>query len=512
MINRVDLTERILGQGRIKTDINEKADVVIVGSGCGGAVAAKELAERGLSVVVLEEGGYFSHKEHTQKLTDMFFKLYRDAGSTITLGYPPISMPLGKCIGGTAKINSGTCFRTPDHVLKKWEIVFGVEDCTPQKMLPYFERVEKICHVQELPREVWGSNAMVFKRGADRLGLNFKPLMHNFQDCKGCGTCVLGCPEGAKESPDVNYIPQAIASGARVYARARAEKILTRNGRAEGVTGKLLSIDGKKELARFSVKAPIVILAAGSFHTPALLQANKLANSSGQVGRNLTIHPASRVSAEFEERIEGWKGVPQGTYIDDFAQDGIMLEGVFVPPSLGAPMLPFIGLEHKALIKRFAHFGVYGAMISDTSVGMVKASGLKPNVFYQMNREDARKMRRAVAITARIFFAAGAKMVFTAIAGAASINYRDLETIETAKPNPADIETMGFHPLGTCRMGRRPEQSVVDHHQECHDVKGLFISDGSVFPSSLGVNPQITIMAFATKCAQYIADNAGEYL
>ena len=378
-------------------------------------------------------------------------------------------------------------------------------------MRPRFERVEKIIHAQPLPEEVWGNNALMVKRGADRLGLSFKPLVHNARGCRGCGVCAIGCPDGAKESPNVNYIPMALEAGARVYSRTRIEKILVKKGKAVGVSGYLLDETGQKKLHRIEVKAKVVVLAAGALHTPALLQANSLANSSGQVGRNLSIHPATRVAAEFAERVEGWVGVPQGTYIDDFEKDGMLFEGIAVPPSIGAPVMPMVGMEQKELMARFAHLATYGVMISDTSTGKVRNLGLKPLIRYQMNKFDARRMLRAVAIMARIFFAAGARKVYPILGGITSLEEKDIPAIEDRKPNPADVEMMAFHPLGTCRMGPNPRRSVVNSNLECHDVEHLFIADASVFPSSLGVNPMETIMAFATRLSEYLADSRSKY-
>ena len=511
-VEREDIRERFLNSTNVLQDVKESADVVVVGSGSGGAVVGKELAEAGLNVIIIEEGGYFDHQDFNQDVPDMFMKLYRDNGSTLLLGRPPISLPIGKCVGGTAVINSGTCFRTPDWVLKKWEILHGIEGASSEQMRPRFERVERIIHAETLPEEVWGKNALVVKRGADRLGLSFKPLVHCANQCKGCGTCVIGCPDGAKESPNVNYIPMAIKAGARIYSRTMVEEIRTKKGRAVGVAGYLLDENGMDKLHRIEVSAKVVVMAAGALHTPALLLKNRLANSSGQVGRNLFVHPGSRVAAEFEERIEGWVGVPQGTYIDDFEKDGILFEGIAVPPSIGAPILPFVGMEQKEFMTRLANIATYGILLSDSSTGRVKNVGIKPIARYQLNRFDAQRMFRALAILAKIFFAAGAVRVFPTLGNITTIKEEDIPALEKRKPNPKDLEMMAFHPLGTCRMGADPASSVVDSNMECHDVKNLFIADAAVFPSSLGVNPMESIMAFATKLAEYLAgDGRGHF-
>jgi choline dehydrogenase-like flavoprotein len=503
----------IIQSKELNADVSEKVDVCIIGSGAGGAVMAKELSEGGHSVVVVEEGGYFTRKDFNQKILDAFALMYRDFGFTTTLGIPSIPIPTGRCVGGTTVINSGTCFRVPDYILKKWEKDFGLEGLTSESLRPSFERVEEIISVAPVSLEVMGKNALVFKRGAEALGLKGGAIPRNSRDCRGCGVCAFGCPSDAKQAMHLTYLPLASQLGAKVYANCRAERILTEQGKARGVEGVFLDQKTNKKAYKMKVEARMVVLAANALFSPALLLRNKLANSSGQVGKNLRIHPASRAAALFDEEIEGWKGVPQSYYVDEYFEEGIMLEGIFTPPSYGAANVPFIGKELKELMKDYRHFAAFGVMVSDTSRGRVRIDRKgRPLITYRMNREDARKMNRGVAIISEIFFAAGAKKVFPFLPDLPEINAREeVDKIRKRKAKATDFGMMAFHPMGTCRMGRNPKKSVVNSHCESHDVAHLFICDGSVFPSSLGVNPQLTIMAFATHTAGYINANAARY-
>ncbi len=499
----------IIQSRELSTDVSEKVDVCVIGSGAGGAVMAKELSEGGHSVVVLEEGGYFTRKDFNQKTLDMFALMYRDFGFTAAIGMPPILIPTGRCVGGTTVVNSGTCFRAPDYILKKW----GLEGLSSEDLRPSFERVEKIINVAPVSLEVIGKNALVFKRGTEALGLKGAPIPRNTRDCRGCGVCAYGCPSDAKQAMHLTYLPLASQLGAKIYANCRAQRILTEQRKVKGVEGVFLDQRTNKKTYKMKVEARMVILAANALYSPALLLRNKMANSSGQVGKNLRIHPATRVGALFDEEIEGWKGVPQSYYVDEYFEEGIMLEGIFAPPSFGATNLPFLGKRQKELMKDYRHLAAFGLMISDTSRGRVRIDRKgRPLITYRMNREDVRKMVKGVAIISEIFFEAGAKKVFPFLPDLPEISSREeVDKIRKRKAKATDFGMMAFHPMGTCRMGKNPKKSVVNSYCESHDVANLFVCDGSVFPSSLGVNPQLSIMAFATHTAGYINANAARY-
>ncbi|MBI1746458.1 MAG: GMC family oxidoreductase [Acidobacteria bacterium] len=501
----------------ITSDVVEEADVCIIGSGAGGAVMAKELAEKGHTVVVLEEGGNFVTADFNRNGVDMIRKLYRAKGLIFTRGLPHIALPLGRCVGGTTTINSGTCFRTPDGVLNNWEASHQVKDCSPVTMRPYFERVEQALNVQEVSPEQMGRYAAIIRRGADRLGYEVKPLRRNVRGCQGSGVCAFGCPIGAKQSMNVSYLPRACQSGARIYANCQATEILTelmkspstrhRRRAACGVSGIVLNPQNESATFNIVVRAKVVVVAAGAVHTPALLLKNRLCLDSGQVGKNLRIHPTARITALFDEPIEGWNEVPQSCYIDRFAAEGITLEGMFVPPEIAAFGLPHFGEPHKSLMKHYRNMASFGVRVSDSSAGDVRLGlGGSPNIHYPLNRDDAQKLIKGIAITAEIFLAAGAKKIFTPVYQYSEMSSNaDVARLSRAKIRVSDLVGLAaFHPLGTCRMGSVREKSVVDSNGETHDVENLFISDASIFPTALGVNPQISIMAFSTKTAEVI--------
>jgi len=491
----------------IDRDHIEHCDVVVVGSGAGGAVVAKELAERGLSVIVLEEGAYFTKDDFTGPPLRRYQRLERNAGSTQTFSRRPIPLPIGKAVGGTTVMNSGTCWRTPEKVLNEWTSRYGLEGVDPAAMRPYFERVERIINMRPVPRELWGRNAELTHEGVTKLGYSGGPLMRNITDCHGCGTCAMGCPSNAKQAMHISYLPLAQRAGAKIYARTRVDRVVTRRGKAIGVVA--TTLDGREsKLARLTVRADVVVVACGTINTPVLLKRSGLAGSSGQLGRNLRIHPSLGVVGVFPEAVEGWKGTLQPYFVDElFDSHDVMLETTAPVPALSAAALPGIGRAAKDMLPGIRNIASIGLYVSDTSTGRVRViPGLRePLITYQMNDTDLRKLLVGIRLGAEIHLAAGAMMALVGLPDLPAIgSAADLDKITQVNCTPADVRPTGFHPMGTARMGRAGD-GVVDSWGAHDDVHNLFVADGSVFPTCVGVNPQVSIMAFATRTAERIA-------
>ena len=476
-------------------DAELTCDVVVVGTGAGGAVVAAELQRGGADVILLEEGELVSREEFTGHSVALQKKIYRDMGATFAVGNTAFMVPQGKAVGGSTTINSGTCFRAPDRVLRRWAAE-GLTELGPDKLAPYFQRVEDILEVAPAADKHLGGIAKVIARGSDRLGWRHGALLRNAPDCEGKGTCVFGCPTDAKRSTNVSYVPRALKAGTQLITGAKVDKILIENGRAVGV-----------QAGKITVRAKSVVIACGALHTPVLLANCGLGGRSGQLGRNLSLHPAAGVGALFDEAIRGWDAIPQGYAIYEFLEEGILFEGAFMPPDLGAASLPFFGKRLVEVIERYDRFACFGFMIEDNSRGRVRPGpGGRPLITYVVSDEDVAKLKRGVDLLARCYFAAGARAVFPMVAGFDELRSEaDLEKFRAAKVHARDFELTAYHPLGTCRMGLDPSRSVVSPDHEVHGVQNLFVTDGAAVPSSLGVNPQVTIMALATRAADRIA-------
>lgn len=480
--------------------ITYRAKAVVVGTGAGGAVAAATLAAAGIETLIFEEGKYYKPEDHGS-VFDGFARMYMGAGSTLALGHPPISLTLGRAVGGTTAINSSTCFRPPEGKVAKWG------GPAYDEFLPFIENVEARLSVTTLDEDLLGGNYRVVKRGAAHIGVEVKPLRHNVKDCKKLGRCQFGCPEGAKQSTDRTFIPDALESGATLHTGHFIDDVIIENGRAAGVRGAI--IEGPDAGARFEARADAVILSMGALSGPAFLLERKLANGSGRVGRGLQIHPAARVVALMDEIVDGHIALPQGAYIDHWQDRGVKHEGIFIHPGLLIPMLPGAGMYLKELAAAYRRLSAFGAFVDDTSVGRVLPGhwGTRFTALYQLNRTDTGRLRFGIARLAEIYFAAGASRVFTACRFMPEVrNMDELRRFESARVKAADIEMGAFHPLGTCAMGHDPKKSVVDFSLKSHDIPNFYIMDGSVIPGSLGVNPQITIMSVTMRAATLLAE------
>ncbi len=499
----------------ISKDLIEHPDVCIIGSGAGGAVMADVLSRAGLDVVVVEEGGYYDKARYgNYKPYESLKILYRDYGATFALSSVPIMIPIGRAIGGTTVINSGTCFRTPEAILDEWSESFGVLKASYKDMETYFDRVEKTINVVPVDPNILGKNGLIFKRGADALGLSNGMLKHNIINCHGCGRCAFGCPTDAKQAVHLNFIPSAIKHGTRIYANAKVEKIILEGRIVKEVRGSILNEQTENKLYNFTIKPKLLVISAGAIYTPYILDKNGI-KLSPELGKNLTIHPAARVAAMFDELVEGYKGVPQGNYVDAYASEGIMFEGIFVPPEVGLSVAGTIGLEAKEFALHYNNLATFGVMVSDhNSSGNVR-SGIdnKPFISYRLHPYDTKKLVKAVAIAAEIFFAAGAKWVNPSIYGFESFKKQDeISKLFKRKINAKSFELMAFHPLGTARMGELQGHTVVNSYGKVHNLDNMFISDGSIVPTSLGVNPQITIMSLSMRNAEHIIENKVKFL
>jgi choline dehydrogenase-like flavoprotein len=484
----------------VDADLAVDCDVVVVGTGAGGAVVGRELAEAGVAVVLVEEGRYFDRADFTGRPCDMQRALYRRGGSTFSIGNVPIPIPLGQTVGGSTTVNSGTCYRTPDRVLARWQRELGLTDLGPDRMGGYFDRVEAVLGVEAARAELLGGNGRVIARGCDALGFTrHGPLRRNAPACDGQGVCVFGCPTDAKRSTNVSYVPLALRAGAELFTAAKVTRIILERGRAVGV------VAHGPSGARLTVRARAVVLACGAILTPLVLAAHGLGGASGQLGENLTIHPAAGAIAELDEPVLPWRGIPQGYAVDELHDEGILFEGTMLPLEMTLTMTQLAGPRLVELAERFDRAATFGFMVEDTAHGSVRAIGGQPVIRYSLTERDVAHVKRAFDVLAQIFFAAGAHTVHLPIAPFPVIGKDDLPALRRARLRPWDLELSAYHPLGTARLGVDPRRSVVGPDHQLHDVPGLYVVDGAVVPTSLGVNPQITIMALATRAAEQIA-------
>jgi hypothetical protein len=367
------------------------ADAVIVGSGAGGAMVARTLAGAGLDTVVIEEGRRWTVEEFrgTHPI-DRYAGLYRGAGATVALGRPSVVLPIGRAVGGTTVVNSGTCYRPPSGVVRRWRDDFGLELADPDRLGQRLDDVERTLRVAPVPLEIMGRNGRLLLDAATTLGWRAAPIPRNAPGCEGCCQCAIGCPRNAKFGVHLNALPQACAAGARIISHARVERVLHGQGRARGVRAR------RPDGTALDVLADTVVVAAGATETPGVLRRSGF-GAHPRLGKNLAVHPAMMLAGRFDDDVVAWHGVLQSAAVHEFHEShGVLIEATSTPPGMGSMILPGYGAELLGWLDRAPQIATFGAMVADRGVGSVSSVRGETLVRYNLARDvAARAARRA---------------------------------------------------------------------------------------------------------------------
>jgi long-chain-alcohol oxidase len=493
----------------ITADTELDCDVVVVGSGAGGGVAAGVLAQAGLDVVVVEAGGYFSEEDFDGAELSGYARLYLGGGGLPTPDQS-IGLLAGYCLGGGTTVNYTWCFRTPDHIRREWKERFGLGDWAGPDFDSSLDAVWDRIHVNSensppSPRD------LPFREGLAKLGWDCQVMQRNAVGCDEdiCGQCHFGCPTGAKQSTMKTWLQDAYDAGARIVVDAPVERVLIENGAAKGIEA--TTTGGHK----LTVHARAVAVAAGAINTPVVLVRSGLDNPN--VGKNLMIHPVLLVWAQFEEEILPWTGVFGSTFSDQFLDlgegYGLKYMHASYQPGLLALFAPWRGsAEHNELMRSVRHTAAYGILQRARDAGeiVVGKDGL-PTPIWHLSDFDRGVMRKGLDGLAQILEAGGARRIYTTHAGWVSYEpgkeprEKMMKAADDCGWGAAQVTLGAFHLMGTAHMGSSRESAVCDPSGEAWDARNLFVVDGSVLPTALGVNPMITIEAAAHKIARGMA-------
>lgn len=498
-------------EGRtLSGDVAWDADVAIVGSGAGGAPVGHALARAGKNVVLLEAGPHLTDDDMTQRVPDMLARLYWDRGARVTKN-GAYTVSQGRCVGGSTVHYTAWAMRPPRPILDHWAFHLRIAELDAASIDPHVAEVERMLSTRPVaPHEVNAHNHLV-ARGAEKLGLRGGFVHHNRVDCLGCGYCLLGCAYDRKQTMANTFLPSALAAGARLVSDAHVERVLTRGAQVEGVRARLLDGAGRAA-GTLTVRAPIVVLAAGTIHSPALLIRSGIGDASGQVGRNLVFHTTTTLFGLFDDVVDAHRGFAPSFVVDHFVNldrhpdRGYFLVPAFAAPAAVAPFLPGFGAKHAAAMRAYTRLAGLSVMLHDSSRGRVTVSANgAPAIEYGLTPVDRGQLIEGMIAAGRVLFAAGAKEVYPSSPGLVAFTSPDqLESLNGIGRLENRVALNTPHPQGTCRMGESRQDSVVNPWGRTHDVAGLYVSDMSVFPTSVAVPPSITTAALALRTAHHI--------
>jgi choline dehydrogenase-like flavoprotein len=501
-------------QDGIGGELALECGAVVVGSGAGGATVAAELAEAGVDVIMLEEGGYHPTESFTAGTGRALRTLYRDGGGGMAIGRPSVLYAEGRCVGGSTVVNGGMSWRTPARVLARWAEQEGLRAIGERALEPYFSAIESRLSVGPQDPETVGRDSGLFRDAARARGWAVVANRRNQRHCAGTNNCSSGCPTGAKQSMLVTSVPRALTAGARLFADVRVDRVLLgRDTRAAiGVTGHVVRPGGGRGPG-LTVRARAVIVAGGAIQTPALLVRSGLRPAAGQLGRNLSVHPNAVVTAFFDEEVAGWQGVHQAFQVREFTREGLLLSATNLTPPMLAGILPAYGAELGSLMADYNRVITAGPLVSDTGTGRVRyLPGFGPQVFYQLTERDAARVVRGVELTAQALFTAGARRVLLPFEGAPVVHSPGELGKLLARPVPRRaLQLYSIHLMGTARMSADPRRGVTGSFGEFHGVPGLVVADASLFPGPVGINPMETVIALALRNARRLLARRDAY-
>jgi choline dehydrogenase-like flavoprotein len=497
-------------------DTTLETDVCIVGSGAGGGVMAGTLSERGLKVVVLEAGGYFDEPDFLGLEIPAYQNLYWRGGPTPTVDLN-VSLQAGACLGGGTTINWTNSLRTTPWVREQWEREFGLEGVAGSEFDRHLDAVWERLSVNDRCSDLNLAHQRM-QEGAQKLGWSFAVANRNIDaeryTFETAGYIGFGDQTGAKQSTVKTYLRDAYERGSLLVPRCTAQRVLVEGGRAAGVEAAWCDAETGRS-AQVLVRAPQVVVAAGALESPALLLRSQIGGPA--VGDYLRLHPCTASFAFYPQEMENWKGAPHAGLVHEFddIEDGygFLIEGAQYTTAIAASALPFItAAEHKQTMSRFRHGASLIALLRDRGHGRVTIdhNGMSVPSYALTDELDLRNAAKGIDAQLRLHEAAGATQITAVAAGAPSWRWGDdlnefSERVRQIPLRGGGWTLFSAHQMGTCRMGSDRSRSVADPWGELHDVKGVWIGDGSAFPTSSGTNPMITIMALAHRNAEAVA-------
>ncbi|HEX3598222.1 MAG TPA: GMC family oxidoreductase N-terminal domain-containing protein [Polyangiaceae bacterium] len=481
----------------VRQGFDVDADVVVVGSGAGGAVAASNLARAGLRTVVVEAGPRLESSDMSRDAPRFMARYFWEGGLRALGGTTQIPTLQGRCLGGSTVVNSAIMLALPEWVRRAWHDETGVELFTAPALDAAYARVFARTRVAPTPMAVLGKRNLVVRDALTAIGMKNGPLPRAVVDCEGCADCFTGCPTGRKQSVDRSYVADAVDDGAEVFTCSHVDRVLLQGGRAAGVEGRVVDPNGFRDVARFRVRARTVVLAAGVLHTPVVLQKSGVF-AGGAVGGTLFSHIGGGMVGIMDQVVEPWTGATQGWGAMSEEIRGMKYECLWAPLAVLMVRWGDVGHEFLRRLHEVKHATVIATVYRARVHGRVRArrDGM-PSMQLFIPDEEARTVFRGLKIGADALLRVGARYVHTGIPGAIDEmrSSADTESLLQRKLGARHLQMSATHVFGSCRMSK--EGGAVDERGRVRGVDGIYVADASIFPSPSAVNPQATIMALS---------------
>ena len=482
-----------------------KTQVLVIGSGAGGAVTAYELAKAGMDVIVLEQGRRHDRtKTYGTGTTEGMKHLYRRRGMTPIVGSVPIGYVEGMCVGGSTEINSGFWHRTPAEVLLRWQTRFDLDGASVDELAPHFAWCEEQLGVS-LSGKPWPKSTEIFARGAAKMGWAAQEVPRSAKGCESSNSCAVGCPTGAKQGMSFALWPKAEALGVKLLDRAHVKMLVKQrsNRRITGVLVELELDDGARKLVR--IDADHVFVCAGPTETPSLLRRSGI---KFHVGDTLRIHPMLKMIARFPERIDAQNSVLPLLQVREFYPD-VHMGGAFYTPGHAALMMS--DNWQPAQMANVREMAGYYVAVRGRGRGQVRPSILGDGstmIRYELDDEDVVNLSNGLARLATLLLAAGAEEVMPTVHGLPSIKtQRDaIRWLDDRLPRKG-LGLTTVHAFSSCPIGERSDRCAADSYGRVRHWDNLHVNDASMLPDSPGVNPQGSVMAFARRNALHFIDS-----
>ncbi len=493
----------------VRAGFDIDADVVVVGTGASGAVAAANFAAAGMRTVVLEAGPLIRPEDMTRDAPRFLARYFWEGGLRIGLGTAPVPSMQGRCVGGSTVSNSAIMLKLPDWVREEWRREDNIQWLADGSLDAAFERVFERTKTAPTPMVAMGRRNFFARDVLSDMGVPSKPLPRAVSGCDGCADCLVGCHDGRKQSVDRSYVPQAMIDGAEVYTCCHVCTVDMDGDRVTGVRGDIVEPRSREHVAKFRVRAPVVVLAAGVMSTPVILKHSRI-NPRGRVGATLNAHVSAGVFAVLDEQVDPWVGASQGWGAISTETRGLKYESLWADPSV---MLVRWGGIGRHLLERLQDIRNMALVVMVYRGGITGKVGvgrdLRPRIKFHIPDDDARLMYRECHRVITSMQTLGARYAHVGnMPGVPEDIYtaEDAEGLLSNRLKGKHLTMTGNHVFGSCRMSSDPQRGPVDPDGRVHGTQGLYVVDTSIFPSPSAVNPQATCMALADVLTRRISD------